>query len=355
MVVELYTQADMWDTLQLEWNPLLERSISPVMFLTWEWLRTWWSSFGQGKELRVVGLRGADNKLLGIAPLFVQTSYIDPVADLPDIHVEKPNTSGQAVRTLHLVGGTEVSDYLDVLSPADSCVDLWTGTLNILADQRDWSILDLHGLPAASPTLTVVEDLARKLGWRVQRVDEDVCPVVALPDSWDEYLSTCLNKKQRHELRRKMRRAEQEARVEWSWANDPAGLDEGLAAFFALHRASHPDKQTFMDERMEGYFRALASATAAAGWLRLSLLRFNDQPVASYLCFDYSGQRLVYNSGFDLSSYAELAPGIVLLGYLITDAIRQGLRCFDFLQGNERYKYEFGAVDTHVDRLLIRR
>jgi hypothetical protein len=137
MVVELYTHEDVWDTLRREWNPLLERSMSPVMFLTWEWQRTWWSSFGQDRELRVATLRGADQTLLGIAPLFVQNSYIDPAAELPDIRVEKPSTSGQSARTLHLIGGTEVSDYLDVLSPADRCVDLWREVLNVLADQRD--------------------------------------------------------------------------------------------------------------------------------------------------------------------------------------------------------------------------
>jgi CelD/BcsL family acetyltransferase involved in cellulose biosynthesis len=106
---------------------------------------------------------------------------------------------------------------------------------------------------------------------------------------------------------------------------------------------------------MEGFFRRVAREALDRNWLRLAVLEFDALPVASYLCFDYLGERLVYNSGFDVSTCRQLSPGIVLLGYLIEDAILSGCRRFDFLQGNERYKYDLGAHDTEVKRVLVRR
>lgn len=362
MKTEIHKDTSGFDALREEWNPLVRCSVTNTLFLTWEWQTAWWDAFGAGRSLYLLAMRDDAGSLVGIAPLFHQDSQIDPTASLPDISVERPVAvaSGQVRRTVHLVGGTEVSDYLDIIAPPQHHQEVCSALLDALETPflREngflWHLLDLRCLPAASPTLASVARLANARGWQTQQTREDVCPVLELPQSWEEYLTARLSKKQRHELRRKIRRAEGEARVDWYWVTDE-NWEEGLELFFYLHKASHPDKDAFMDDRMQGFFRAVARAALDRDWLRLSVLRFNGRPVASYLCFDYGSDRLVYNSGFDLSAYADLGPGIVLLGYLVEDAIRRGLSRFDFLQGNERYKYEFGAVDTEVMRVLISR
>ncbi len=347
--------------MRQEWDSLLRQSATNTLFLTWEWQKAWWEAFGAGKTLYLIALRDEDGDLVGIAPLFHQESQVDPAVVMPPLSVERPVpcAGGEPQGTVHLVGGTEVSDYLDIIAPVERNQEVCAAVLGALetrfveATGFLWDLLDLRCLPAASPTVANVAELARARGWQVEQAREDVCPVLQLPATWDEYLANTLNKKQRHELRRKMRRAEESARVEWNWVT-AGDFEAGLATFFQLHKASHPDKDAFMDEQMQGFFRAVTRAALDQGWLRLGILRFNGQPVASYLCFDYGEDRLVYNSGFDLSAYADLSPGIVAVGHMIQDAIQQGIKRFDFLQGNERYKYEFGAVDTEVLRLLLR-
>lgn len=340
---------------QEEWNRLLAGSVTNVPFLTWQWQRTWWDSFGAGKDLHL--LEFGDDHARAIVPLFIQDAVVDLLSPMPAISVERPvpSVTGSPVRTVHLVGGTEVSDYLDILSPSEHIGEVCAATLDYLASRDDWQLIDLHCLPAESPTLRVMQELAMQRNWNVQSAREDVCPVIQLPSRWEEYLTTVLDKKQRHELRRKMRQMGQSGRVDWQWMNDESSLEDGLRVFVDLHRASTPDKQAFMDDRMEGFFRQTARQLAEQNWLRLSVMRLNDQPVATYMCFDYAGSRMVYNSGLDPSVSTAISPGIVLLGFLIDDAIEQGCRCFDFLQGDERYKYEFGARDREVWRVLIRR
>lgn len=361
MRVETYQDNGGIEALRAEWNPLLERSATNTLFLTWEWQKAWWDTFGAGKSLYVVAVRDESGLLAGIVPLFHREWMVDPAALLPAISVERPvpATSGEPQQVLHFIGGTEVSDYLDIIAPAEHNAEVCAALLDTLEAwflQETgllWHLLDLRCLPSTSPTVASTAELAQQRGWQVKQAREDVCPVLDLPATWDDYLANALNKKQRHELRRKMRRAEESARVDWHWvtAND---FEAGLGVFFELHKASHPDKDAFMDEQMQCFFRAVTRTALDCGWLRLSVLRFNGQPVASYLCFDYGVDRLVYNSGFDLSAYANLSPGIVAMGYLIEDAIQHGLKRFDFLQGNERYKYDFGARDTEVLRLLVR-
>lgn len=355
MRLELHRDTEGFQSLQSEWNDLLRRSVSNVLFLTWEWQQSWWDAFGAGRDMHLMAMRDDSGSLAAIVPLFAQQTAMDPTATLPAISLERPTDSAGTTsqRTVHLIGGSEVSDYLDVIAPLQQHHQTCATLLDALADE-DWQALDLRSLPASSPTASAIASLARGRGWEVQQAREDFCPVLELPASWEAYLGQVLNKKQRHELRRKMRRAEQQVRVEWQWAQ-ARDWEESLDTFIHLHRASAPDKELFMDQVMEGFFRCVARRAQQEGWLRLSVLRFNGQAVASYLCFDYGDDRLVYNSGFDLTAYADLSPGIVLLGYMIGDAIQRGCRRFDFLQGEERYKYELGANNTEVTRLFIRR
>ena len=110
-----------------------------------------------------------------------------------------------------------------------------------------------------------------------------------------------------------------------------------------------------MTDEMQAYFRAVATVLAERGWLQLSFLDIGDRPAATYFCFDYHGEILVYNSGYDTSASPQLSPGWVLLAELIQHAIAAGRTRFDFLQGNEDYKFRFGGVAEPVHRMEIRR
>jgi CelD/BcsL family acetyltransferase involved in cellulose biosynthesis len=85
----------------------------------------------------------------------------------------------------------------------------------------------------------------------------------------------------------------------------------------------------------------------------LNVLTVNGDRAATYFNFDYEDQILVYNSGLN-PDYAALSPGIVLISYNIQYAIEHKRKVFDFLQGNEEYKYRLGAEDTAVVNLNAR-
>jgi len=256
----------------------------------------------------------------------------------------------EAPRRLRLVGGVDVSDYLDLIAAADREEEVWQALLEHRAAQPDeW---DLHAIPAASPTLTLVPALAPGLGLRVSVAVEERCPVLALPATWDEYLGR-LGGKDRHELRRKIRKLEREmpgASVR-SHA-DAAGWDEALGEFLRLHRLSKVGKARFMDERMERFFRGATRALASAGWARLWFLDWDGRAVASFLCLEYGDAVGLYNSGFD-PAHARLAPGIVLLARVIEDAMARGIPTFDFLRGEESYKQGFGPVPTDLFHVTV--
>jgi CelD/BcsL family acetyltransferase involved in cellulose biosynthesis len=125
-----------------------------------------------------------------------------------------------------------------------------------------------------------------------------------------------------------------------------------MTTFFTLHRKSTRPKTQFMDEPMERFFRTMAHEFAEAGWLRLTFLETQGEPFAVLLCFDDGDTVSLYNSGYDPERSA-LAPGIVLTAYAIGEAIAAGRRRFDFLRGEEPYKYAFGAKPHDVMRIKL--
>jgi CelD/BcsL family acetyltransferase involved in cellulose biosynthesis len=327
-----------FDKLTPKWNTLLEESITNLPFLRHEYLRAWWSSLGGGEwengELAII-IAERDDELVGIAPLFL-TNY-----------KEKP--------TLLFLGSIEISDFLDFIVRGADLAEFVRGLLDFLASHVTlaWSALELQNLVEDSPTLPVLQREAASRGWDFTQETLQPSPYVALPGDFDEYLAG-IKKKQRHEIRRKMRRAEADERdVTWYIVDDPAKLEKNIEACCQL-MAQDPEKQAFLTQTMKSQMKAAIHAAFDAGWLQLAFLEVDGEKAAGYLNFDYDNRIWVYNSGLDMK-FRDLSPGWVLLGYLLQWANENGRSAFDFMRGDEPYKYKFGGVDRFVVRACLMR
>ena len=326
-------------TFMPAWNTLLAESITNTPFLRYEYLATWWQSLGGGewKDGRLsLFTAHEEDRLAGIAPLF-QTTNRD---NLP---------------ALMLLGSIEISDYLDlIVRPADG-PRFMSGLLGELASMppADWSVLDWYNLPDHSPTLAALKTEASKHGWGYIEEVYKPTPSIPLPGDWDTYLSG-IDKKQRHEIRRKMRRAEESGRaVRWYIVDDENQLDCEVEGFFTL-MAGDPEKAAFLSEAMRAQMHATAHAAFRAGYLQLAFMEVDGEKAAGYFNFDYGNKIWVYNSGLD-RRFMELSPGWVLLGYLLQWANENRRAEFDFMRGDEDYKYKFGGQNRHVMRVKVTR
>ncbi len=334
MRIEYHYESGGFSALKPEWLDLLHRSRCDTIFLTWEWQSTWWKHLGDG-QLLLLGFRADDDgRLVGIAPLF-QT------------HSE----TGQSI--LYLLGCRDVSDYLDLIIERGQEQAVYETLLDYLAQEAPaWDLIDFCNLPEDSLTFVRLREMAEARGYRTLVEVEDVCPIIRLPATWEDYLMT-LDKKQRHEVRRKLRRAEEEVDTRFVVVGPDQDLDAAMQTFIRLHQKSTPDKDKFMDPQMQGFFFDVARAFQARGWLQLTFVEMDGQKAASLLNFDYDDTILVYNSGYDPALYGQLSPGWVVTARSIEHAISLGRHKFDFLRGDEEYKYRFGGQDTEVRRLLI--
>ncbi|MBN2469682.1 MAG: GNAT family N-acetyltransferase [Anaerolineae bacterium] len=330
MNLEIHQQPAVFEALQPNWNALLAHSDQNLIFLTHEWQQAWWEAYHPGQLFVITG-RDDSGALVGIAPWFIETR---------DDH--------NIIRT---IGCVDVTDYLDIIVDKEHITPFLEALASTLADHSmDFGLLNLCNIPDGSPLLTQWPEMLQAQGFSVTIEQQEVCPVIPLPESWDEYLSQ-LNKKQRHELRRKIRRAGQQ--VDWYIVGPEHDLNEELEAFMQLMAASNPEKAEFLqDEQHVAFFRNIVPRLQAAGWLQLCFLTVGEERAAAYLNLDWDNRIMVYNSGQDIEQYGSLSAGIVLLAYTIRHAIENGRTEFDMLRGNEGYKYQMGGQDTPVFSLM---
>jgi CelD/BcsL family acetyltransferase involved in cellulose biosynthesis len=301
------------------------------VFSTPEWNKLWWDEFKAGKELLLLTFE-RDDEVAAILPLYRKLE--------------------SGVRVLRFVGGIDLTDYLGpVCSPADreevaeSLID-WLEHADL-----EWDELDAHNMPVPSGFVEYLVDRADRHGLPFRLDQEQTSAVLPLPGNWDSYLSA-LDKKQRHELRRKRRRLERtqpEARFR---TTTPETLERDLRLFVDLHRGTEGHKGHFMRPEITSFFERIALDFSTRGWLRLDFLEANGVALASTFGFELDGRFYLYNSAYEAGS-ARLSPGLVLVSELVKGSIARGLESFDFLRGPERYKYELGAQPVPLNNVRV--
>ena len=339
MEFKLHTTFETLAPLAAEWNNLLRDSPSDSPFLRFEYLREWWHTLGGGEwtqaELAVVSAHD-DDKLIGVAPLFQTT-----------------NREGESA--LMLLGAIEISDFLDLIVRPSDLTPFVSGLCDLLASSPALSglSLDWYNVPEASPTLAALEAESARRGWSFAREVYQPAPSIPLPADFESYLAS-IDKKQRHEIRRKMRRAaENDLPVRWYLVTDESALESEMDSFFAL-MGQDPKKEIFLTPTMRAQMQSTARVALQNGWLWLAFLEVDGVKAAGALNFDYGNRLWGYNSGVN-RAFNELSPGWVLLAHTLQWAIEHGRVEFDFMRGGEDYKYRFGARDRLVMRVVVRR
>lgn len=321
--------------LEEDWNALLTESITHVPFLRYEYLHNWWQTRGGGEwnessELAIIAAHEGE-RLVGIAPLF-RTTY-------------------NGIDSLLFLGSIEISDYLDFIVREADLPAFASGLLSFLAS--DHTRLELFNLLEGSPSIKQLQDAATSENWQYEVETTNHAPIISLPGDWEEYLAS-LDKKQRHEIRRKIRRLEgAEVSTRWYFVEDEEKLSDEIDNFLVL-MAQDPEKEAFLTEEMVTTMAGTIQRAFENGYLQLAFLEIDGQKAATYLNFDYDNHMWIYNSGLD-RQFMSYSPGWVLLGYLLRWANENGKAKFDFMRGDEDYKYKFGAADRFVQHVTLSR
>ncbi len=317
MTINIYNETTIFDELHDEWLELAKQTQFPQPFSTPTFLKTWWEVFGNG-DLKLITIRHNQDQLTAVLPL-----------------------TTDAVGVTRLLGHSDLFDYADFLVDQTLNVVEIMPKFQAALSQIHLSTFEFSSLSKFSwlfqhaPTLFENE--------RVTTLQQTVCPQLTLPSTWEEYLQN-LDRKQRQEIRRKMKKTFTEFTAEYELLTDPAQLNEAIADFIRLHQLSSPSKAEFWTDQNTQFFQRLLPRLFQDNILKLYFLKVENHRVATMLVFDFADTYFLYNSGFDPHQYSQLGTGNVLTAYTLQQAIEQKKKTYDFLSGDEEYKFRFGAT-----------
>jgi CelD/BcsL family acetyltransferase involved in cellulose biosynthesis len=350
------------------WDALAARNPWSTPFSSWAFQRAWWDAYAANAhdETVVVCPSSPGGEPIAIVPL-MHRHEVEPGDELTQTklrHGGSPDlTPVPPTATAIFFGASYHADYATILAdPADlpRVADAVVASLADRPDLEPWDVVDLRRLrcgdPAADALAGGLRAHAASEGWTVDVEREDVCPVVTLPVGADieTYLGS-LSKKTRHEIRRKVRRAEGVGPIRLEASADPLA---DLETFIELHQKRWGVDGLFPDtpggDQSRVLVRRMFELCGADGPIRLSFLRVGDKRIAAGIHIEDANGYQYYNAGIDPDAF-DLSPGVLLVYAYIRQALERGISRFDFLRGDEPYKYEWGAVDEPIQRILVRR
>ena len=190
------------------------------------------------------------------------------------------------------------------------------------------------------------------IGWH--HTHETLCPALTLPGNFCTWISD-LPKKRRYKIRssQKLLDAAYPGQVRIRRVEASADLAPAFSTLVQLHRAvrdSHHTGNAFQSERFINFHRQLCGLFLEEGWLRLYLLSAKGTDIAAVHCFHYRDTVSFYCTGYH-GDFSRFSPGMLLLVHAIKESIAAGATTFDFLRGDELYKYYYTRVckkDLHI-------
>jgi CelD/BcsL family acetyltransferase involved in cellulose biosynthesis len=304
-------------SLALNWNPI---------FIIPGWLKVWWQIFGGERDQLIRVVRNQD-RVIGIAPLLRDGS------------------------TVSFIGDTDVCDYQDfIIEPGFE--EAFFSTLLDDLKANGVELLDLKHVRYDSAVSQHLYNVVQNRGLEAIYEQQDISVEMDLPETWDDYM-TLLHSKQRHEVRRKIRRLSEAGNIEYIWAEDITDIPGFMDGFFQMFTESREDKAQFLTGRRKEFFRLLAAEMAHKRILKPGMLRLDGRDMASIICFDYNDSILLYNSGYD-PEFNYLSVGLLSKVLCIKENIASGKKVFNFLKGNEPYKFHLGGREVPLYGYRIR-
>lgn len=335
-MIESITSETAFEGLRSEWRELERRSASSCMFLTWEWLFTWWKHLAVTRRLMILVVR-RDGRVVAIAPFAV-----------------RPPCASRLIpfSALELLGtGSVGSDYLDLLVERGAEAE---------AIQEIGKQLETLRMPVELPQVlldgSAVHRLADNLaprGWRVFTTPTNVCPFIKLAGlDWPAYVAA-LGGAHRANLQRRIRGLERIDTVGFDSVRSEAERQLALEHLVALHNARWKElggSDAFHTRGMVQFHHELSGEALRNGWLRLMVLRVGQKPVAYVYGFRHAAVHYFYQSAFD-PTWSRHSVGLVAMGLAIQSALREGAGEFDMLHGAERYKYHWAREQRSIGRI----
>ena len=311
--VVVYRDIDDADLTSI-WQSVISFGSTWTVFQERLWLAEWWAVFGRGELF--ISVAYVYGKPVAIAPFFID--------------------GGMA-----FLVGSGSCDYLDIIG-CPATLEITRALVGaVLREYPDLLGLRFYHVPDASPTGAQLQDTAQHLGLICFDEGTLPAPLLDMGRSGECGIAAAAKKS----LVRHQRYFERDGMLRIDHLRTARTIVPLLTEFFEQHEqrwAQSDSPSLFVDPKQRVFYRRLAETADAVSWLRFTVVRWNDRPVAFHFGFSHRDCYLWYKPSFDIS-HARHSPGEVLIRQLLLAAAKEGVRLFDFGLGAEAFKQRFAT------------
>jgi len=324
--------------LRDEWHGLLKDSDADCLFLTQEWLATWWAHFSRQRTLALVTLR-RQGRLVGLAPFYLHTKTFGSV--LPHRAMD------------FLATGVVGSDYLDVVMRRGYEEDVSNALTEFF--ERQQTVVTLSHVNQAWHAASGVVTGLEEAGWTVHRRVIETCPYLTLRGhTWESYLAS-LGSSHRYNFNRRLKNLHKQGTLVFDLVEKEDQRREALRMLLDLHNRCWDERggsDAMQTPHELAFHDAFSRLALERGWLRLFVLRLEGRALGALYGFRYGRRFYFYQSGFD-PAYRQQSVGMVTMGLAIQHAIMEGAEEYDFLHGTESYKFLWTTESRDLLRIRL--
>tara|TARA_Y100001935_G_scaffold8776_1_gene6851 strand:- start:1156 stop:2109 length:954 start_codon:yes stop_codon:yes gene_type:complete len=300
--------------LEKLWTSIKVENDNP--FLNYEINKTWFDIFGGNSTLKIF----SDNENF-IAPMYFQKNVA------------------------YLCGGQDLFDYHDFISNQNVNKDLIKQLFDEILDKIN--LVELNSIVSGSKLHKYIMELEKE--YEINYINEDVCPIIKLPNTFENYLLQ-LSKKNRHEIRRKIRKFENNLEFEIV-ETDSNNVEEHLIEFLRLMKLN-PEKRNFLNQSRIEFMSRVIKYAILSNTGNLTFIKIKNEMVATSFEFKNNDKLFVYNSGYN-DNFSEYSVGLLNHIYNIKNKVSK-YKFIDFLRGSEEYKYRIGCINQDLITIKIK-
>jgi CelD/BcsL family acetyltransferase involved in cellulose biosynthesis len=312
-----------WLEYQDEWNALVDSVPESSVFMRFEWLHSWWRFLAPKGDLCIAVVHDESRNIKTVFPFLKCSQKI----------------RGKFAFSIISLLGSGYSDYLDIIG---SCIDG-----KVLGMVREHF---LSAYPRVVFQFSMVSEESRLVndfwaGGIRREVSVTKCPYLSLPADSETFWRS-LGKSTRDNIRRGYKKIGELGKSEFRVYRQYNELEKYLRQLFEMQSERFGDRVASREKRAEyiGFAMTIAEKFCREDITRLIVWSCDDEFVAGQLCLDYKNKRYFLFGSFN-EKYHKYDPGKGIIAWAILNAIEGKMQEYDFLGGDEPYKYFFTDKD----------
>ncbi len=357
IIVEIVTDTTSFVALENQWDKLVSAS-SATVFQTFTWQYFWWKHFGSRPDQHLfIALIRRGNDLIGIAPFFIQTYSMFHFKIFRRLLLLGSGLRSPQSPVLSLEKQGPL-DYLDIISAQGFEKETAETVVTLLRNDNNlWDEIEFQNVPETGFIYKHVLPICKTCGFDIAMEHEDTCPIIFLPKTPDEFLSSM-----RRSVRRNLRYVKRGFLENTEYSVDDVSTKRSTDGAVQLLSRLHQKRWNaigypglFSDPRFGLLIRDVTKTLSEKGTLWLKVLRYQGKAIAVNLCFMFNGTMHTYASGFDHDSATpgNSGAGSALVFLNILDSINSGCSVIDMGRGTESYKFQLTSDTRQNWRISV--